>query len=178
MVGSLDPVGGGFQFAGMGFGIFHQILQAVEFAVLPDHHNPGFLQMVADGNDALVIKGSILGQSQGGVGGQVDEADGVAVGFGLGQFRPADLSVCTRFVFNDQSLSHEFFRILAQYPGTGIRTGSCLVGYDDFDVLGGFPVIGRLLGFLAAAGTYCQSQGTDGGRSQPLFEFHTNRPPL
>ena len=129
MVGGFHAIGGAAQVALFLAGL-HQVRQALPGAVGTHHHHAGFAELIAHGNHVAHGKGGIGLHGQRGEGGQVDEAQGSAVGLGVGQFRPADLAVAAGQIIDDKGPAHVFFRLSGQQTRAGIRAGTGLVGHN------------------------------------------------
>ena len=153
MVRSLYTVSGSFQYAGFCLCVSYQFFQGFPFCVFLNYNYAGLGQMVADGNDTLIIKRSIGLNRQGGISGEVDETDGVSVGFCFGQFGPANLTVSTGLVFNNHGLTYIRLGVIQQQAGACIRAGTGLIGDDDFNVLCGFPFLVSIRSLLVTAAT-------------------------
>ena len=161
MVRSLYAIGGSFQYAGFCLCVSYQFFQGFPFSVFLNYNNTGLGQMVADGNDALIIKRSIGLNCQGSISREVDETDGISVRFRFGQFGPADLTVGTGFVFNNHGLAYIRFGIIQQQAGACIRTGTGLIRDNDFDILCGFPFFVGISSLLVTAATAAAARHQD-----------------
>ena len=154
MVGSLYAVSGSFQYTGFCLCVGNQFFQGLPFCVFLNYNYAGLGQVVADGNNALIVKRSIRLNSQRGISREIDETDGVSVRFCLGQFSPANLTISTRFVFNNHGLPYIGFCIVQQQAGACIRAGTGFIGDNNLYIFRGFPFlvgIGSLLVSTAAA---------------------------
>ena len=153
MVGGLVAVSGGLQFAGMLFGVSHQILQGVELAVGSHQDDGGLGHVVADGHE--IVHGVVTQalDDVGAQGGQVHEAEGVAVGLGLGKGSPADGAGAAFLVVDHHGLAQELVGVGAEDAGGVVGAGTGLIGHDHVDGFAGGPAGGfGLLGLAAAVG--------------------------
>ena len=120
----------------------HQVAQSLPRAVGGHDHDAGFGQMVAKRDDVLYGEGGARLHGQRGERGQVDEADGLSIGLGVDEFRPADLAVAAGQVVDDERLADVFFGLRSQQTGPGVRAGTGFIGHDDVHVAFGSPRMG------------------------------------
>ena len=150
MVGGLVAVGGGLQLAGMVLGVGNQVLQRVKLAVCRHQHQRSLVDVVADGHEVLhgVVAQAL--HDVGAQGGQVHEAQGIAVGLGLGQGCPADGAGAALLVVDDDGLADVLVGVGAEDAGGVVGAGAGLVGHDHVHGLAGGPAGGG--GFAGTAG--------------------------
>ena len=150
MVGSFYAVGGSFQLARFRLGVGYQFFQGLPFRVFLNYNYAGLGQVVADGDNALIVKGSVGLDRQGSISRKVDETNGISVRFSLGQLGPSNFAVGAGFVFDDHGLAHVGFGIVQQQAGACIGAGTGLIGNNDLHVLCGLPVFAGIGGLLVA----------------------------
>ena len=117
----------------------HEFLQGLIGAVGTHDHHGRFDQVVHDGNHLRGRKRSTGLRGQCRKGRQIDKADRLAVGLGVNELRPTDLTVGAREVVDDEGTTHILFGIQRQKAGARVRTGTGLVGHDDVHVTRGLP---------------------------------------
>ena len=86
--------------------------------------------MVADGGEAVNGVGAHLVDDGAGEVGEVDEADGLAVGIGVGKLGPADGAGAAFDVLDHDGLADVLLGVFGEDAGGVVRAGACFVGDD------------------------------------------------